>query len=228
MSSSMLKRAREQAALSDADIARLTRLSPRIIAALEQERYDLVPAGIYARAAVRAYAQAVGLNAAEVTEALQSLLPETPLDLAVMAELRAPQRRPGGSRYVIAASADASLLLLIAATILRVCGAVCGLTPSALLKAAPASMALLCAVPVLLYFWLLGATGVRTLGPWLLDLEILPRAEGPLSLHAWLHRGFLYVASELAFAARRCRNDVTDPRALAVPPFGAERHPSKV
>jgi hypothetical protein len=200
MSSSMLRRAREQAAISAADLERLTRLSPRIISAIDEERYESLPAGIYARTAVRAYAQAVGLDPAEVLEALQPLLPETPLDLAALAELRAQPRRHELSRYILAATADAALLLLIAVTILRVCGAACHLTPLELLKDAPASMGILCGTPVVLYFWLLGATDVRTAGPWLLDLEILPRVTGPLSLQVWLRRGFLYVARELAFA----------------------------
>ena len=195
-----LKRARERAALTDADVARLTRLSPRVIAAIEQERYDLMPAGLYARAAVRAYAQAVGLNPAEIAAALHPLLPDTPLDLAVVAELRTPLRGPSAIRYVLAAVADAALLLTIAATIVRVCAATCGLAPIAMLQNAPASMALLCATPIALYFWLLGATDVRTMGPWLLDVEILPRASGPLSLGAWLMRGLQYVERELAFA----------------------------
>jgi hypothetical protein len=224
MSSSMLRRAREQAAITAADVERLTRLSPRIISAIEEERYELMPAGIYARTAVRAYAQAVGLDAAEVLATLQPMLPQTPLDLAALAELRTPTRRDaasrcllaaarrgrrwaaaaavrgGISRYILAAAADAALLLLIAATILRVCGAVCGLSPFALLRGAPGSMAILCSTPAILYFWLLGATDVRTAGPWLLNLEILPHARGPLSLGVWLRRGFLYVARELALA----------------------------
>jgi transcriptional regulator with XRE-family HTH domain len=222
-----LKRAREQAALTDADVARLTRLSPRVIAAIEQERYDLMPAGLYARAAVRAYAQAIGLDPAVVAAALHPLLPDTPLDLAVLAELRAPNRRPDAVRYVLAPIADAALLLLIAATILRVCGAVCGLPPIAMLQSAPASMALLCATPIALYFWLLGATDVRTMGPWLLDLEILPRAEEPLSLQLWLRRGLQYIVRELALAVRQHRNDTSGSRAAANPPFGRHGHAFK-
>ncbi len=200
MSSSMLRRAREEAAISAADVERLTRLSPRVISAIDEERYGSLPAGIYARTAVRAYAQAVGLDPAEVLAALQPLLPETPLDLAALAELRAQPRRHRSSRYILAATADAALLLLIVVTILRVCAAACHLTSSDLLRNAPASMAILCAMPIALYFWLLGATDVRTAGPWLLDLKILPPMKGPLSLHAWLRRGFLYMTRELALA----------------------------
>jgi cytoskeleton protein RodZ len=62
MSAPNLKRAREEAGLSVADVTRRTRLSPRIVAAIEAERYDLLPAGIYARTSVRAYALAVGVD----------------------------------------------------------------------------------------------------------------------------------------------------------------------
>ena len=73
--------------------------------------------------------------------------------------------------------------------------------PSTLVSTAPGSMAILCSTPIVCYFWLLGATDVRTAGPWLLDLEILPRFAGPLSFEEWWRRGFLYVAQELRLAS---------------------------
>ena len=193
-----LKCVRERAGVSAADIARLTGLSPRTIAAIDEERYGELPAGIYARASVRAYAQALGLDSASVLENLQPQLPDAPLDLLELAELRAPKRR--GARYVLAAAIDALVLLIIVAAILWVCSAFCARAPFQLLRTAPAAMAILCATPIALYFWLLGATGVSTLGPWLLEIEILPAFEGPLSFDAWLQRGLLYPAREVKLA----------------------------
>jgi len=193
-----LRGVRERAGVSAADIARLTGLSPRTIAAIDEERYDELPAGIYARSSVRAYARALGLNPAPVLEALQPQLPAARLDLLALAELRAPKPRAAG--YVLAAGIDALVLLAIVVAILRVCSAFCALPPFELLRTAPAAMAIVCATPIPLYFWLLGATGVSTLGPWLLDVEILPAFEGPLSFEAWLHRGVLYPAREFKLA----------------------------
>jgi transcriptional regulator with XRE-family HTH domain len=201
MSAPHLKRAREQAGLTAADIAGRTRMSPRIVEAIEAERYELLPAGLYARTAVRTYAQAVGIDPDAALTALRSSLPETTLDLAELAELRAPTRRLRHRHYAAAATVDAAILLSIDALIVCVCAAACGLLPSVLLAAAPGSMAILCATPIVFYFWLLGATDVRTAGPWLLELQILPRFDGPLSFEAWWRRGFLYVGRELELAA---------------------------
>ncbi|MGE5242979.1 MAG: helix-turn-helix domain-containing protein [Betaproteobacteria bacterium] len=197
-----LKRAREQAGLSAAEVARITSLSPRTISAIDEERYEELPAGIYARSSVRAYARALGRDPAEVLEALQSKLPEAPLDLLALAELRAPKRPAAYFRYALAAVVDAALLLSLLVTIVSVCSAFCALPPFRLLHNAPVAMAILCATPIALYFWLLGATGVPTVGPWLLDVEILPASEGPLSLDALFRRGLLYAGREIELAVR--------------------------
>jgi transcriptional regulator with XRE-family HTH domain len=201
MSALTLKRAREDAGLTAAELASRTRLSPRIVAAIEAERYDLLPAGLYARTAVRAYAQAVGIEPDTAIAELRSKLPEAPLDLAEVAELRAPTPRPGRHHYALAAALDAAILLSIDAVIVRVCATGSGLLPFELLATAPGSMAILCAAPIVFYFWLLGATDVRTAGPWLFDLEILPPFEGPLSFEEWWRRGFVYVAREMKLAS---------------------------
>ncbi len=201
MSAPRLKRAREDAGLTAAEVASRTRLSPRIVAAIDAERYELLPAGLYARTAVRAYAQAVGVEPDAVIAELRARLPEAPLDLAEVAELRAPEPRPRRHHYALAAALDAAILLSIDALIVRVCAGACGLLPFELLATAPGSMAMLCATPIVFYFWLLGATDVRTAGPWLFDLEILPPFDGPLSFEEWWRRGFEYVTRELKLAS---------------------------
>jgi transcriptional regulator with XRE-family HTH domain len=192
-----LKRAREARGLSSSDISGATRLSPRVIAALEDGRFASLPAGIYARRAVHAYARAVGLDPDEVLAEVGPLLPGAPLDLLVLAELRTSRERETAWRYGLAVIIDAGVLFSIALVILVVCAAACDVSPSHLLLAAPAPMLLLGATPVVPYFWLLGATDVRTVGPWLLDIEILPPLHGPLSLSELAHRGALYLRREL-------------------------------
>lgn len=194
------KRARQDAGLTVDDVARLTRLSPRIVSAIDEGHFCL-PSGLYARTAVRQFAAAVGLDGAAALSAVQAQLPEAPLDLVAIADLQKHEpHRSLGARYLLAAAVDAGVVLLIAATITIACSVVCQMMPAALVKSAPAPFALVCATPVILYFWILGATGVRTAGPWLFDLEILPRSDGPLSLHAWARRGLSYVLRELRFA----------------------------
>jgi transcriptional regulator with XRE-family HTH domain len=192
-----LKRARTARGLSSSDVARVTRLSSRVIAALEEDRFEALPAGIYARTAVQAYARAVGLDPDAILAELEPLLPGAPVDLVVVAELRSPRARQKTCRYGLAGIIDAAVLLTIAGAILVICAEACDVSAFQLVQAAPAPMLLLCSTPVVLYFWLLGATGVRTAGPWLLDLEILPPVRGPLSLNELWHRGAAYVRREL-------------------------------
>jgi transcriptional regulator with XRE-family HTH domain len=198
--SSPFKCARDRAGLTAADVARMTSLSPRTIAAIEEERYDELPAGIYARSFVRAYAETVGLDPDTILETLQLRLPEAPLDLLELAELTIRERPATRGAYAIAALIDTGVLLAIVLAILFVCSAFCGLTLFGLLRSAPGAMAILSVMPIALYFWLLGATGVSTVGPWLVGIEILPSSDRPLSFETWLRRGFLYAAREAKLA----------------------------
>jgi hypothetical protein len=198
---SHLKCIREQAGLSAGDIARLTNLPRHTICAIDEERYDQLPAGIYARASVRAYARALGLDTSKALEAVQPQLPDAPLDLLALAELRAPKRCTTRGLYTLAAVIDAAVLLGLLALIVCVCSAFCAVPPLGLLSRHPTPLAILCAAPVAFYFWLLGAAGVPTAGPWLLGVEILPAA-GPLTLDAWLQRGLLYASREIRLAVR--------------------------
>jgi transcriptional regulator with XRE-family HTH domain len=192
-----MKAARQARGLTASDIARETRLSPRTITAIEDGRFNDLPAGLYARTSVRAYAGAVGLDAAEVLAELRPLLPDAPLDLLALADVRKLRAENGTRRYFLAGAIDAGVLLAINAAIIFVCAAACGTRPTQLLGAAPGSMSLLCGTTIGLYFWLLGATDVRTAGPWILDVEILPRAHEPMALNLLLRRGALYIAREV-------------------------------
>lgn len=59
---SLLRGARERRGLTVQDIAAVTRIPRRHLDALEQGRLDDVPTGMYRRAEVRAFAEAVGLD----------------------------------------------------------------------------------------------------------------------------------------------------------------------
>jgi cytoskeleton protein RodZ len=195
--SGLLKQAREACGLTASDLAGLTRLSPRVIAALEEERYRDLPPGIYARMSVRAYARAVRLDPLTTLRELEPLLPVVSVDLAAVAALRAPEGRPRAARYALAATIDAVVLAAVFLAIVVVCGAACGTSAAYLLRTAPVPMGFLCSIAVVTYFWVLGATDVRTAGPWLLDLEILPPARRPMTLDELARRGVAYVTAEL-------------------------------
>lgn len=97
-----LRREREAKGVSLAEIATQTRIGARLLKAIEEEEFDLLPGGIYNRAFVRQYASFLGLDEEEaVREYLQAAgtaqeapappvdpSPETPASRAVSYLLR--------------------------------------------------------------------------------------------------------------------------------------------
>ena len=78
------RRAREKSGLTLAQIAADTKLSVRNLTALENNRIDQLPGGIYRRAIVRAYAAHVGLDPEKT---LRAFLTRYPDDVPTWAEL---------------------------------------------------------------------------------------------------------------------------------------------
>jgi cytoskeletal protein RodZ len=84
-----LKSAREGRDLSLRQLADITKLSVRVLNALEQGRVEVLPSGIYRRSVVRSYAREVGLDP-EIT--VREFLALHPDDLPELAPL--PSRKP--------------------------------------------------------------------------------------------------------------------------------------
>jgi cytoskeleton protein RodZ len=84
-----LQHAREQSGKSLHEIANATKLTVRTLTALESERIEQLPGGIYRRAIVRAYAREVGLNPELM---LRAFLAQHPDDLPALPPL--PTRKP--------------------------------------------------------------------------------------------------------------------------------------
>jgi cytoskeletal protein RodZ len=61
-----LRQARMARGMSLAEVSRTTKIPTRLLEGLEDERYELLPAGIFGRGYVRAVAQAVGLDGSEL------------------------------------------------------------------------------------------------------------------------------------------------------------------
>jgi transcriptional regulator with XRE-family HTH domain len=78
-----LRLARERSGVSLRQIADTTKLSVRSLEALEQNRIAVLPAGIYRRAIVRAYASEVGLDPEAI---LRSFLAQYPDDVPTAAQ----------------------------------------------------------------------------------------------------------------------------------------------
>nr|WP_078554569.1 RodZ domain-containing protein [Bacillus alkalicellulosilyticus] len=70
-----LQEARVEKGLSLEDVITSTKIQKRYLIAIEEGRFDALPGKFYARAFVKSYAEAVGLNPEEVLEQFQHELP---------------------------------------------------------------------------------------------------------------------------------------------------------
>src|SRR5579863_1468297 len=57
-----LKQAREDRGVTLEELSQSTKIGTRLLRALEQDRYDELPGGIFTKGFIRAYAQAVGVD----------------------------------------------------------------------------------------------------------------------------------------------------------------------
>jgi cytoskeletal protein RodZ len=87
-----LAAARKGQRLTPSDVERLTRLRGRYLAALERDDFDALPGRVYARAFLRTYADALGLDADRFVDEFDARYPE-PEDNAQIAVIR-PRRTP--------------------------------------------------------------------------------------------------------------------------------------
>ncbi len=98
-----LRREREMRGISLDEIMATTKIGRRLLLALEEEQFDLLPGGIFNKSYVRAYAKCVGMNEDEaVAEYLQAAQEPAP-DTKVIAHQHAfhSDRRPERSGFPI-------------------------------------------------------------------------------------------------------------------------------
>jgi cytoskeleton protein RodZ len=81
-----LRREREMRGISLDDIADATKIGTRLLRALEEEHFELLPGGIFNKGFVRAYAKYLGLNQEEVVADYLEAAGETVPDPRVIAE----------------------------------------------------------------------------------------------------------------------------------------------
>ena len=157
MSTNPLHGARVQLGLSLHDIARSTRLSPRVIQALDSGRFEQLPAGLYARSYVRAFAATVRLDADETLAMLSDQLPR-PVELVpeVLDQVRPPRQRAPRTAMALDMAADMAFLCAVTILLVSVVAAYCGLAVGALVRIAPGPLIGLCAPVWALYEILLG------------------------------------------------------------------------
>lgn len=107
-----LRDARERRGLSLHQIAQSTKLSTTTLLNIERNAFERLPGGIFVKGYLRAYASAVGIDPAEVVEALVAQSPQAaaPDELTRMAARMARRERPAGRRHPVIATL--ALLLL--------------------------------------------------------------------------------------------------------------------
>lgn len=75
-----LKREREKRKITLDDVAKATKIGTRLLSAIEEEKFDLLPGGIFNKGFIRAYARHLGLNedqtVADYTEAYLASHPQ--------------------------------------------------------------------------------------------------------------------------------------------------------
>lgn len=84
-----LRREREMRGISLDEIVATTKIGRRLLTALEEEQFDLLPGGIFNKAYVRAYAKCVGMNEDEAVAEYLAAAQETPPDTKVIAHQHA-------------------------------------------------------------------------------------------------------------------------------------------
>jgi Helix-turn-helix domain len=184
-----LRRARLQRRMDLDQIAARTLLSPRIVRLIDDGRFTELPGGVYARAHVRTFAGAVGLDPEAVVCELEDRLPAAADPFPAMwviaraadppwlvdlrdaatrvrawAVARATSRRSDTARRGLAGLADAVLLLVLLGTLIQLTSWTIGVHPQALLKPDQWPLAVMWGILTLLYFLVLGVVAGRTPG----------------------------------------------------------------
>jgi hypothetical protein len=167
------------AGLELSEVERRTRLSPLVLKWIEGGQFHKLPGGLYARAYLRAYAEAVGLDPHDVIASLEDHLPRA-------AELAAEE--PSGPRLIArpmvarmaAGAVDGVLLAALGASVLGLTALVGG-TPVDTIPGGGVPLAVLLLLLGVLYFAIFAGVEGRTPGARLLGLPA-PPARPPVGL----------------------------------------------
>jgi cytoskeleton protein RodZ len=108
-----LAAARKGQRLTPSEAERLTCLRGKYLAALEQNNFDALPGRVYARAFLRTYADALGLDADRFVEEFDARYPEPEYDthVTVIGPRRAPRVSPRSVLLVVGVAGFAGALI---------------------------------------------------------------------------------------------------------------------
>lgn len=219
-----LRQARLAAGLQLSDIEQRTRISPSILRWIDNGQFHRLPAGIYARSYVRAFAQAVGLDPNEVVASMEQDLPAA-VDITAAPEVRAAAERslplsPELARMV-AASADAALLSVVYALVLGATAAVCRRPIGEVVAFGMPALVLVLMVVTALYFVVFAGVQGRTPGAGLVGLPPFD-VSGPVHLNAIVSRAMRAFVCEASLGI-----DIASRRSVARDVSSAEPYGSR-
>jgi Helix-turn-helix domain/RDD family len=184
-----LRRARMARGLSLTEISRRTRIGVGYLRKIDDGDLQGLPAGFYARAFVRAYADAVGLDGELVVSRLA--------DRRVHAGATGT---PRGPRRFLAAWVDGLLLSSIYVSVLALTALTCGISIVELVEISGLEVFTVLAIITLMYVLLMGGIAGRTIGAMLLDVPLTERPRRPLDLHAIARRSLDCVRADFVAA----------------------------
>jgi len=94
------RKERERLRYSIEDVASVTKIGARMLKAIEDEHFDLLPGGVFTKGFIRAYAKHLGMNDQEVVAEYLECLRQRQIDAlpAVESPISQPARGPGKKR----------------------------------------------------------------------------------------------------------------------------------
>lgn len=208
-----LKQARMARREALASVARRTGVAERLLRAIEEGRFERLPPGIYGRAAIRSYAAAFGLDAAEILAACDPLLPAVDDQISAMGRLRGvrspksaefsvePQaipddRRPDWRRLV-ASALDAGVIGAMLVAVIGSASIMAGAPPAALGGSAAAFGLMGVLLGSSYFLWLGGLAGTTVGKRW---VGLGPCSQEPsLNLGAIATRAVRSATNDLRF-----------------------------
>jgi hypothetical protein len=195
-------------------VAQRSGVAERLLCAIEDGRFHELPRGIYARASIRSYATALGLDAADILAACEPLLPGIDDPIDAMCRLRglrvSASRVSAGDPVSIAdvsrpdwrVVAAAALDALVVGAMLIVLIASAALIARAPLRALGASSASFAVMGLLLatsYFVWLGGLSGATAGERGIGLRSKDESTHSLNLHAVATRALCCAMNDIRF-----------------------------
>lgn len=200
-----------------ATIAQRIGVRESLLAAIEQGQFSELPRGIYGRAAIRSYAVALQLDAAQVLADCDALLPPLDDPIDALARLRgvrswrsaastapAPAAPPPQSdfgaacRPLAAAAVDGGVIMGLLFLLVVVTMLFCGATGARFGQSAAAAFGTVGAVLAWCYFACFGGIAGATIGERMVGLPARQAVTGATDLHAVLVRTTQYLTRDVS------------------------------